>query len=116
MSITAFPVLARILTERHLLQTPVGNVAIVGKFGGSALVARLSGMAGREASALGILMNTRGLIELVVLNVGLDIGVISPTLFTMMVFMALVTTTMANPLLSLILPESYYDEALSRAA
>ncbi len=91
-------------------------VAIVGKFGGSAMVARLSGMAGREASALGILMNTRGLIELVVLNVGLEIGVISPTLFTMMVLMALVTTTMANPLLSLILPASYYKEALSRAA
>ncbi len=74
-------------------------VAIVGKFGGSALAARLSGMPWREAGALGVLMNTRGLIELVVLNIGLDIGVISPALFTMMVLMALVTTFMTTPLL-----------------
>lgn len=91
-------------------------VAIVGKFGGSALVARWSGMSGREASAIGILMNTRGLIELVALNVGLDIGVISPALFTMMVFMALMTTFMTSPLLGLVLPPSYHEEQLSRGA
>ena len=51
----------------------------------------------RDRRALGILMNTRGLMELIVLNIGLDLGVISPTLFTMMVIMALVTTAMTTP-------------------
>ncbi len=78
--------------------------ACVGKFGGSAIAARLTGLRWREATALGILMNTRGLIELIVLNIGLDLGVISPTLFTMMVLMALVTTFMTTPLLALVCP------------
>jgi Kef-type K+ transport system membrane component KefB/nucleotide-binding universal stress UspA family protein len=75
-------------------------VACVGKFGGSYAAARLSGIAPREAGVLGILMNTRGLMELVVLNIGLDLGVISPKLFTMMVLMAVVTTVITTPLLS----------------
>lgn len=79
-------------------------VAILGKFGGSTLAARATGMPWREASAVGVLMNTRGLVELVILNVGLDIGVLSPTLFAMMVLMALVTTFMTSPLLELIYP------------
>lgn len=74
-------------------------VAVAGKFAGSAVAARLTGLSWREACAVGILMNTRGLMELVVLNVGLDIGVLSPTLFTMLVFMALATTLMTAPLL-----------------
>jgi len=74
-------------------------VAIAGKFGGSTIAARVTGLSWREASALGILMNTRGLMELVLLNIGLDIGVISPALFTMMVLMALVTTFMTSPVL-----------------
>lgn len=74
-------------------------VAVAGKFGGSTLAARASGVPWREASALGILMNTRGLMELVVLNIGLDIGILSPTMFTLMVIMALVTTFMTAPLL-----------------
>ncbi len=74
-------------------------VAIAGKFGGSTLAARATGTPWREAGALGILMNTRGLMELVVLNIGLDIGVLSPTLFTMMVLMALITTFMTSPML-----------------
>ncbi len=73
-------------------------VAIAGKFVGAALPARLTGMSWREAGALGALMNTRGLMELVLLNIGLDIGVITPTLFTMLVIMALVTTFMTSPL------------------
>ena len=77
--------------------------AIIGKFGGSAIAARLTGMPWREASALGILMNTRGLMELVVLNIGLELGVISRTLFAMMVLMALITTCMTSPLLALVL-------------
>lgn len=79
-------------------------VAVAGKFGGATVSARLSGMPWREAGAIGVLMNTRGLMELVVLNIGLDIGVISPALFTMMVMMALVTTFITTPLLSLIYP------------
>ncbi len=79
-------------------------IACVGKFGGSAVAARLTGMRWREAGAVGILMNTRGLMELIVLNIGLDLGVISPTLFTMMVVMALVTTFMTTPLLKWIYP------------
>ena len=74
-------------------------VAIAGKLGGSAVAARATGMSWRDAFSLGALMNTRGLMELVILNVGLDIGVLSPTLFAMMVLMALVTTAMTTPLL-----------------
>ena len=75
-------------------------VAVVGKLGGSALAARVSGVAWRDAAALGVLMNTRGLMELVILNVGLDLGVVSPALFSILVLMAFVTTLMTNPLLS----------------
>lgn len=74
-------------------------VAILGKFGGATLAAGASGTPWREAAALGVLLNTRGLIELVVLNIGLDIGVISPALFAMLVLMALLTTFMTTPLL-----------------
>ncbi len=74
-------------------------VAIVGKFGGSTITARLTGIPWREAGALGILLNTRGLMELVLLNVGLEIGVISQTVFTMLVIMAIVTTLMTAPIL-----------------
>ena len=79
------------------------SVAVLGKFGGSALAARAAGVPIRESLALGALMNTRGLMELVILNVGLDVGVITPTIYTMMVIMALVTTAMTTPLLDRIL-------------
>jgi Kef-type K+ transport system membrane component KefB len=75
-------------------------VAVAGKMLGSAVAARSGGLSWREALAIGSLMNTRGLMELVVLNVGLDIGVISPALFAMMVLMALVTTFMTQPVFS----------------
>jgi Kef-type K+ transport system membrane component KefB/nucleotide-binding universal stress UspA family protein len=81
-------------------------VACIGKFGGSFSVARLTGMPTRDALGLGVLMNTRGLMELIVLNLGLDLGVISPRIFTMMVIMALVTTLMTTPLLKLVAPDS----------
>src|SRR5499433_347144 len=77
-------------------------IATLGKFGGSALAARLTGLGWREASALGVLMNTRGLMELIVLNIGLELRVISPTLFAMLVIMALVTTFATTPILHLI--------------
>ncbi len=79
-------------------------VATVGKLGGSAAAARLSGMSTRESLGLGTLMNTRGLMELIILNIGLDIKVISPALFSMMVVMALFTTFMTTPALELICP------------
>jgi len=93
-------------------------VAIVGKFGGATLSARLSGMPWREAGTIGILMNTRGLMELVILNIGLDIGVISSALFTMMVLMALVTTFMTTPLLELMqpLPQPWQELAPAKTA
>lgn len=77
-------------------------LAVIGKFGGSLLAAKVSGMSWREASAVGVLMNTRGLVELIILNVGLDLGALSKELFSLMVLMALVTTFMTSPLLSLI--------------
>ena len=76
-------------------------VASLGKFGGTLAAARFAGLDWRTGSALGVLMNTRGLMELIVLNIGLDLGVISPTLFAMMVIMALVTTMATAPLLAL---------------
>jgi Kef-type K+ transport system membrane component KefB len=75
-------------------------VATAGKFGGTALAAKASGLGWRDSGALGILMNTRGLVELIVLNIGLDLGVITPRLFTMLVIMALVTTMMTSPILT----------------
>jgi Kef-type K+ transport system membrane component KefB len=75
------------------------GVASLGKFGGSFLAARWTGSEWREAASLGVLMNTRGLMELIVLNVGLDLGVLSPVLFTMFVFMAVITTLVTTPIL-----------------
>ena len=86
-------------------------VAIAGKFGGTVLAARGTGLDWRHAAGLGVLMNTRGLMELIVLNVGLDLGVISPTLFTMLVLMALVTTLMTTPLLHLVFPAAVLGKA-----
>ncbi len=80
-------------------------VATVGKMGGTMLAGRLTGLDLREAAALGVLMNTRGLMELVVLNIGLDLRVISPTMFTMMVVMAIATTLATAPALHWLLPQ-----------
>jgi hypothetical protein len=86
-------------------------VAVVGKFLGSALSARYVGQSWRDSLTIGALMNTRGLMELVVLNIGYDLGVLSPEVFAMMVIMALATTLMTGPALDLInkfLPEKKY--------
>jgi Kef-type K+ transport system membrane component KefB len=74
-------------------------VAVAGKFGGSSLAAKFTGQSWSDSFAIGALMNTRGLMELIVLNLGYDLGVLSPTVFTMMVLMALVTTFMTSPAL-----------------
>lgn len=77
-------------------------VAALGKFGGSFLAARLTRSDWREAASLGVLLNTRGLMELIVLNVGLDLRLLSPALFTMFVVMAIVTTLGTTPILHLL--------------
>jgi len=86
------------------------GVAVAGKFLGAMLAARFSGFRLRDSAAIGALMNTRGLTELIVLNIGLDLGVISTQLFTMLVIMALVTTFMAGPILRLIDPREELSE------
>jgi Kef-type K+ transport system membrane component KefB len=78
------------------------GVAIAGKYCGTYVAARFSGLTKRDASVLGWLMNTRGLTELIVLNIGLSLGVITPLLFTMLVIMALTTTFMTSPILEII--------------
>jgi len=76
-------------------------VATAGKLGGTAVAARWTGFRWRDSIVLGALMNSRGLMELIALNVGYDLGILTPKIFTMMVLMALVTTAMTGPLLSL---------------
>lgn len=105
-----FFVFTGLRTEIGLLNTPhlwwictiIILVAIVGKFGGSALSARFLGESKRDSLALGILMNTRGLMELIVLNIGYEMGILPPAIFVMLVIMALFTTFMTTPAMSLI--------------
>ncbi len=113
-----FFVVTGLRTEVNALNRPVLwaitllliAVAIVGKFVGAMLAARYGGFSLRDSAAIGALMNTRGLTELIVLNIGLDLGVISTQLFTMLVVMALVTTFMAGPILRLIDPRHELSE------
>ena len=79
-------------------------LATAGKFGATYVVARWSGVDARSATALGIMMNTRALMELIVLNVGLDLGVISHAVFTMLVLMAICSTVVTTPVLRRVLP------------
>ncbi len=81
--------------------------AIAGKVAGAFTGAKIMGFDVRNSLALGCLLNTRGLVELIVLNVGLDLGILSPALFSMMVIMALVTTVITSPALKVVLPEEY---------
>jgi len=96
--------------ESWILCGVITLVACVGKFGGTLLASRWTGLPWRDSAALGILMNTRGLVELIVLNMGLDLGVISPKLFAMLVLMALVTTFMTTPILQLLLRNHPWTE------
>jgi len=86
-------------------------IAVGSKLLVSALCVRASGMTWRDSLAVGVLVNTRGLVELVILNVGLDLHIISPTLFSMMVIMALATTLMTGPLIDRVLPPSSLQSA-----
>lgn len=92
-------------------------VAITGKFGGGTVAARIAGESWKNSLSLGILMNTRGLMELVVLNIGLEMGILPPVIFAMLVLMALTTTFMTTPMLSIIekiFPEKQRQEQLSK--
>ena len=82
-----------------------------GGFGGGYAAARFTGSDWREAASLGVLLNTRGLMELIVLNMGLDLGVLSPTLFTMFVLMAVTTTLATTPVLQRIVRFDSSSEA-----
>jgi len=105
-----FFVFTGLRTEIGLLNSPhlllicaiIIMVAILGKFGGSSITARLMGESKRDSLALGILMNTRGLMELIVLNIGYEMGILPPAIFVMLVIMALFTTFMTTPAMSLI--------------
>ncbi len=86
--------------------------AVIGKMGGSTIAARISALNWREAAGLGILMNTRGLMELIILSIGLELGVISHVLFTMLVLMALVTTFMTTPFFDWVYPRKLLKKEL----
>ncbi len=92
-------------SELLMMTALIIAVACIGKFSGSAIAAVSCGLKWREASAIGILMNTRGLMELVILNIGRELGVITDAVFAMMVLMALATTLITTPILDLVYPE-----------
>jgi Kef-type K+ transport system membrane component KefB len=92
--------------ELWLLTLVLLAVAVVGKLFGAAIAARLTGFGWRQSAVIGTLMNTRGLTELIVLNLALELGVISEALFAMLVLMAIVTTYMAGPALRLLDPKN----------
>jgi Kef-type K+ transport system membrane component KefB len=81
-------------------------IAAAGKLGGATIAARLAGFGWRDSAVVGSLLNTRGLMELVVLNIGLEKGILTPPLFTLMVMMAILTTFMTAPLLHWLRPPS----------
>ena len=93
-----------LLNQSHLWTTflLVMFCAVLGKFGGGFITSKLTGQSWKDALSIGALMNTRGLMELIVLNIGYDLGILSPEIFAIMVLMALATTFMTGPSLSLI--------------
>jgi len=105
-----FFVFTGLRTEIGLLNTPylwgicamVILVAILGKFGGGAISARFMGESWHDSLSIGVMMNTRGLMELIVLNIGYEMGILPPTVFVMLVIMALFTTFMTTPMMTLI--------------
>jgi Kef-type K+ transport system membrane component KefB len=105
-------------TEIYLLDSPVQwficgavlAVAIAGKFIGAVIPARMSGVPWRDAMVLGTLMNTRGLMEIVIANIGLECGIIPPSMFAVLIVMALVTTFATGPILNRI---PFLDRAAS---
>jgi Kef-type K+ transport system membrane component KefB len=98
-------------SELILITVALCAIAIVGKYGGTLIASRVIGLPWRESGVLGALMNTRGLTELIVLNLALSMGVISSALFTALVIMALLTTLMAGPIMRLLDPSNSLGEA-----
>ncbi len=90
-------------------------VAVAGKFGGAFIGGRLAGVRGRRAGVLAALMNTRGLTEIVILTVGLQLGILDKPLYSLMVVMAIATTAMAGPLLKVIYPDRFMQHDLAEA-
>jgi len=101
-----------------LICTGVIAIAVAGKLGGSMIAARCSGMQWNESFLLGVLMNTRGLMELIVINIGYDLGIMSSQMFAILVLMALLTTGMTAPLLGYrtmttsVLPNALREEVI----
>ncbi len=106
-------------TQIGLVNTPIlwaitaliVAIAILGKGIACMLAAKLAGENWRESATIGALMNARGLMELIILNIGLEQGIITPTLFTIMVIMAIVTTLMTSPLVNFLLHGTTYDKS-----
>jgi Kef-type K+ transport system membrane component KefB len=114
--VTGFNVDLRHLGRDAFTQLPlILLVAIAGKLVGATAAARLQGMPTHKAAALGVLMNTRGLTELVILNVGREFGVLDTRLFTMLVAMAILTTMMTEPLLRLVYPDRVLERDIAEA-
>ena len=120
-----FFVFTGLRTEIGLLNTPylwticsiIILVAVIGKFVGGAFTAKILGETWRDSLSIGVLMNTRGLMELIVLNIGYEMGILPPPIFVMLVIMALVTTFMTTPALSIInrlFPEKNVEEEYIR--
>lgn len=124
MFLPAFFAYTGLRTEIGLVQTLedwllcgfIVVVATAGKFGGTAIAAKAMGLTWRNSAALGSLMNTRGLVELIVLNIGLELGVLTPRLFAMLVIMAVVTTMMTSPTLMALLKKEPWVEVERRVS
>ncbi|MDZ7967000.1 MAG: cation:proton antiporter [Nostoc sp. DedSLP03] len=116
-----FFVFSGLNTQIGLVNTPtlwgvtllIIAIAILGKGVACMLAAKLAGENWRESATIGALMNARGLMELIILNIGLEQGIITPTLFTIMVIMAVITTLMASPLIAFLLHGTSYDKSLT---
>ncbi|RCJ19302.1 potassium transporter [Nostoc minutum NIES-26] len=114
-----FFVFSGLNTQIGLLNTPnlwgltflIIAIAILGKGVACMLAAKFTGENWRESATIGTLMNARGLMELIILNIGLEQGIITPTLFTIMVIMALITTLMASPLIAFLLHDTSYEKS-----
>jgi len=107
-----------LLDQGHLWMVCIGIIAlaVTGKLLGGAIITRIaSGMPWRESWLMGALLNTRGLMELVVLNIGYEMGILSPQIFTMLVLMALLTTVMTGPLIGLLTGKPRLDTVTLRA-
>ncbi|MFN6529506.1 cation:proton antiporter [Nostoc sp. ChiSLP03a] len=116
-----FFVFSGLNTQIGLVNTPtlwgmtllIIAIAILGKGVACMLAAKLAGENWRESATIGALMNARGLMELIILNIGLEQGIITPTLFTIMVIMAVITTLMASPMIAFLLHGTSYDKSLT---